>query len=608
MVKNSFFSAQQALYRPGKTLGETIVAPMAYAYYDFTRLTGANAAAISNGNAGLVDQSGNGHTATIVGAPVVRDITINAETIKTLHDESSNAVNMNTTGATFLNTHFDVFIVVQFQDGQPTGTQNLLGGIKPTNIGLNIFLSASGQVGVAYGTTSGFFSWATTGAVFTNGVNETAILRIRVNFASVVQVYKNGTLQGGNFISGTISTPTPSQATTDFTVNMYIGALNNNGVTTTPGGITSILKVGFFPLLIDRLVDYIREYFMDFTWNNWEAKEVHVTAANAATLRANLIATVFNGAGLPALTPTVTTGITGAMHICNTSNITGFSSFDRLIFTKTDVDGFSWPHRVYHGHATTPNGHLVIVNNGHQSDVAAAYESLMSQLGALGYDVAYTAMPKVGDNTTTNPTVPGTSSTGHNQMLSGGLDRVGYNPLELFLFDKISAIDYLESSYTNIYMTGNSGGGWTTVLCAAIDERIRISFPNRGAGLKGFKVREFAGDYEQGPFPAYMWTAAIAGNVLSGPRRETDYNAITYADMLAMGASNGRTVQNQTSQWDDCCFFGNNAIVYKDTIKRLAGELGGRYFHIIDQNISRGPHRFSVFDIANIIHGLEADQ
>lgn len=606
----SFFSKTlEFINDSGQTAGEAFLKESAHVYYDFTQLTGANAASISNGNAGLVDQSGNGHTATIVGSPVVRDVTINAETIKTLHDESTNAINTNINGSTFMQNGFAIFMTIQLQDGQPASTQNLFGGIKPTNIGVNIFLAADGKLGFAVGTTSGFFVWTTANAVFTNGVNDTCNLMFRVNFNTEVVIWKNGVNLNGSFTTGAISTPTPSQIPTDFTTNFYVGALNNNGTTTSVGGITSIFNFAITPIFFTVAPAFqlhaIIEELTKWSWQNWQAKEIHVTSANASTYRSNLISTLFNGGALPTMSPTVTTGVTGAIHICNTSNISNFSSWDRLTFTTTDIDGATWSHKVFHGHTSqTPNGKLLIVNNGHQSDVAAAYEDLMERSGSYGYDVAYTAMPVVGDNTETSAKVTSTSSTGHNQMLSNGLDQVGYNPLELFLFDKIAAINYLNGSYSQIIMTGNSGGGWTTVLCAAVDERIDISIPNRGVGVRSMKVKETNIDFEQGGMPSFTWTPAILGSTVSGTRQYTNYTNITYYDMLALGTTSGRIVQRQSHNNDDCCFHGTMSWIWMDTLKTLAASLGGEYHNIIDFKPGTATHQFSYSDINNIFHLL----
>lgn len=605
----SFFAKTlEFVNESGRTSGHSVIRDNAHSYYELTKLTGSNGAAISNGNAGLVDQTGNGHTATIIGTPVIRDVTINAVTTKTLHDESTNAINTNTTGATFLHESFEVYIVIQMQDGQPVATQNLLGGIKPTNIGLNIYVDTAGKIGVALGTTSGFFNFITTAAVFVNGVNDTACLRIRVAYGSTVSVYKNGVNQPGTFSAGTINTPTASQVPTDFTTNMYIGALNNNGTTTSNVAINSIFKVLFISLLSssdDFQMNAVQEELMDFTYSDWQTKEIHVTAANYTTYRTNLISTLFNGGSLPTISPTVTTGITGVIHICNTTNITNDASWDRLTFATTDIDGATWSHKCYLGHTNqTPNNKLLIINNGHASDVASAYESLMSQALGYGYDVLYTSMPVVGDNTETSAKVTSTSSTGHNQMLSNGLDQVGYNPIELFLFDKISAVNYLDSSYDEIYMTGNSGGGWCTVLCAAVDERIKISIPNRGVALRSMKYRETGIDFEQGGMPSYTWTPSILGSLTCGTRQYTNFTDITYFDMIALCTTNGRIVQRQSHFADDCCFVGSTSFVWADIMKTLAGTLGGEFHNIIDFNNIRASHRFSTYDISNIFHIL----
>lgn len=586
------------------TTGVYYLERQAYLYYDFTRLTGTTGSSISNGNAGLVDYSGNGHTATIVGTPQVLDYTLNAEVIKTLRDTGTEAVNTNTPGADFLNGDFTVYILFQSSDGQIAATYNLLGGIHPTNIGLNVFVNTSGNVGLVYANSSGSFTLLTNTAPINNGLTNPILLRFSISFSTdTASVYKNGVLQTSSFSAGTIVGIDPTLSSTEFTTDIYIGTLNNNGTPGTNSNTNSIFSVAITPL--DVGPTYIEEAMMSITWKDWEEKEVHVTAANVATERATAISNLYNGGSLPTITPTVTTGISGAIHICNTSNITHASSWDRLTFDTTDVDGFTWSHKCYLGHTDeTPNGKLIIVNNGHASDVASGYEALMSIALARGYDVLYTAMPVVGDNTETNPTITSTSSTGHNQILSGGLDRVGYNPLGLFLFDKFSAINYLDASYSEIIVNGNSGGGWTSCWLGALDERVTYTFCNRGVKLRSFKWNETSIDYEQGGMPGFTWDSALAGTTTSGTRLYAHYTTTTYFDLLAMCASSGRKVYTLTHATDTCCFIGTVSWVWMDTLKSLCGQMGGEYHNRIDFNSSRATHGFSQKDIDDMFHAL----
>lgn len=605
----SFFAKTLEFINEAKEVaGRSTLAKTAHIYYDFTQLTGANGAAISNGNVGLNDLSGNGHHATIVGTPVVRDLTVSAEVIKTLQDSSTNCVNTGVTGATFMGADFDIYFVLQSADGLPdAATMSICGGIHPTNIGPNVYLDTSGFLGINFGTTSGVLNYRTTSAVWGNGVTNPALFRIRFSYTNTnIEIYKNGVLLTAGYVSGSFASITGSQVATDFTTNIYIGALNNNGTPTSNPNTSSFLKFAIVTgqASTGAATNQTSEALMDFSWADWESKEIHITSGNAATLRSDFIADIFNGGSLPTLSPTVTSSHTGAIHICNTAQLTGFSSVDKLSFSKNDVDGFAWTNICYLIFASSPNGKLFINNLGHASDSVAQHEAMMNRALSYGYDVLFTSMPVVGDNVEANPTITSTSSGAHNQMLSGGLDRVGYCPVELFFFDKFSAINYLNANYSSIVCAGNSGGGWAACIMGALDERIDSTFIIRGAKLRSFKFAETSSDYEQGGMPSYIWTDAILGTILPGTRLYQFYSDVTYYDLMALGATSGREVWNLSHQLDTCCFGGTVGWVWMDSLKSIAGQLGGSYHHIIDFKPGTATHQYSYYDINNVFHAL----
>src|SRR5437016_10127528 len=71
--------------------------------------------------------------------------------------------------------------------------------------------------------------------------------------------------------------------------------------------------------------------------------------------------------------------------------------------------------------------------------------------------------------------------------------RFFYKPL-------VVAMNYVEDHYTyeSVYMTGLSGGGWTTTVYAALDPRIERSYPVAGSAPNYLRVGyEGLGDVEQ---------------------------------------------------------------------------------------------------------------
>ena len=71
--------------------------------------------------------------------------------------------------------------------------------------------------------------------------------------------------------------------------------------------------------------------------------------------------------------------------------------------------------------------------------------------------------------------------------------------LRFFLEPEIVSLNYLllKSNYQDVNMVGLSGGGWTTNLLAAIDDRIKFSFSVAGSMPLYYRSDASMGDIEQ---------------------------------------------------------------------------------------------------------------
>lgn len=142
------------------------------------------------------------------------------------------------------------------------------------------------------------------------------------------------------------------------------------------------------------------------------------------------------------------------------------------------------------------NGTLVIVHQGHVATLTAiGVDTLIAELFAAGYAVVGCLMPDLAHHD-------------------------GSIPLANFLRPVHAAINHAFATLPTlkkVCMTGLSGGGWTTTLCAALDRRIVRSIPVAGS-LPLYMTG--ARDWEQ------TW---IAG---------TGYS---YLDLYILAASHART-------------------------------------------------------------------
>lgn len=139
------------------------------------------------------------------------------------------------------------------------------------------------------------------------------------------------------------------------------------------------------------------------------------------------------------------------------------------------------------------------------------------------------------------------------------------HPLRPFLEPVATSLNYAlaQKAYSEVIMAGLSGGGWTTVLYAAMDPRIQRSYPVAGTLPEYLRpvVKNSIGDYEQ---------------TLPGL-------SVGYIDLYLMGASEGREQFQVQIRHDPCCFSGDLAHTYRPFVERRADELGGQFGLVIDE-------------------------
>src|SRR3989442_3598257 len=135
---------------------------------------------------------------------------------------------------------------------------------------------------------------------------------------------------------------------------------------------------------------------------------------------------------------------------------------------------------------------------------------------------------------------PGDCTGGHDAMFQ--LSTPG-SPIKYFLEPTVLSLNYLQRrsrsdhfpKYRAFHMIGLSGGGWTTTIYAAIDPRIRCSFPVAGT------------------IPLYLRTGGSVGD-----REQFEpsfYRIAGYPDLYVLGAhGRGRKQVQVLVRRDDCCF------------------------------------------------------
>ena len=183
---------------------------------------------------------------------------------------------------------------------------------------------------------------------------------------------------------------------------------------------------------------------------------------------------------------------------------------------------------------------LFIYHQGHDGDFVLGAGQIAGFVGN-GYSVLAFSMPLLGMNANPFPAA--------NHIYFAQYER----PLQYFVRPVTAVLDYIADSYASVYMTGLSGGGWTTVLAAATDSRITKSYPVAGSVpmyMRWVSPATDGGDYEQFLQPFY--------------------SQFSYLDLYVLGSANGRQLQI-SNYWDPCCFGGDESRRYMPYVRDVTG-------------------------------------
>lgn len=309
------------------------------------------------------------------------------------------------------------------------------------------------------------------------------------------------------------------------------------------------------------------------------------TPEAAEALRARLVDRVWGGQGLPVGRgfDTVERGVTEP-RLADA----GAARIDRLVLTL--------PHGFvaigYHMVPQAPSGRLVLYNHGHvgtlfsEEAVAAAARFL-----AAGHAVTAFSMPLIPPNEAPaalpapeHGLVPNT--LGHDGFAF--LETDAFSPVRLFVEPLVVAASHgLAEGYRDVAAVGISGGGWTVTLAAALDARIRASFPVAGS------------------LPAYL--LALPPN-RPGDWEQTDadvYRIADYLDLYVLGAAGaGRRQVQILNQFDGCCFRGVGARGYAPAVRAAAAASGGAWDLLI---LPEQEHRIAPQAFDRILAELSGD-
>ena len=242
------------------------------------------------------------------------------------------------------------------------------------------------------------------------------------------------------------------------------------------------------------------------------------------------------------------------------SELNNLESIDELtIEMKHGVNSI-----VYLFKPSISNDELIIYHQGHRGDFIEGKETIAYFL-EKNYSVIAFSMPLLGMNSQPVVDIPQFGKIkiqSHNQFEL--LETETFTPIKFFVEPIILTINYLENNYdfNSYHMVGISGGGWTTTLAAAIDDRISQSFSVAGSYPMFLRsdTKNF-GDYEQHNLELYK----IAN----------------YLDLYVLASvGDDRKFIQIFNMHDPCCFGGTAFEEYEDDIIATVKTFDNGYFKV----------------------------
>ena len=222
------------------------------------------------------------------------------------------------------------------------------------------------------------------------------------------------------------------------------------------------------------------------------------------------------------------------------------------------------------------NEKLILYHQGHGGDFILGQDTIQFFLNR-NFTVLASTMPLVGMN---NQPIVEIDGLGKMKLISHEqlrlLETNNFNPMKLFLDPIRINLNFIEMEYDfkQYSMIGLSGGGWTTVIYSAIDERISDSFSVGGSMPFYLRVNDRdIGDYEQTNIELYQ--------------------NVNYLELYVLGAyGDGRKHIQIFNKNDPCCFSGDGNETYEFVIKDRILQLGKGNFQIFIDD-SHKEHKIS---------------
>ena len=237
-----------------------------------------------------------------------------------------------------------------------------------------------------------------------------------------------------------------------------------------------------------------------------------------------------------------------------------------------------------------PNEKLILYHQGHGGDFLLGKDTIKFFLDR-NFTVFAMTMPLLGMNNQPVVEIDGIGKiklNSHNQLRL--LEANDFNPMKLFLDPIQINLNFLDKEYNfkRYSMIGLSGGGWTTVVYSAIDERISDSFSVASSMPFYLRVDDRdMGDYEQ--------------------RNIELYQNVNYLELYVLSAyGDGRKHIQIFNKNDPCCFSGNGYETYEFVIKDKISQIGKGNFQIFIDD-THNQHKISDHTLRLVHENISLD-
>ena len=233
-----------------------------------------------------------------------------------------------------------------------------------------------------------------------------------------------------------------------------------------------------------------------------------------------------------------------------------------------------------HFHPARPNGGLVIYHHGY-AGTYTGNARVIERLVAEGYAVMALNLMAYGDNTGTLKAPDGTDLNLHFD-----LDKID-RPLR-YHFEPVVRAPELCRAKLRLPLDRYDGvfrGGFTTAVVAALDTRVRRSYPIAGV------------------YPIYLRDGQdVLAN--GSPYYKPMLDAANYLDMFVLGVDGRARRQMQIfNRFDRCCFNNVKGRLYVGPVRAAADAIGGGAFEVVIDE-THADHKVSSFALDRVVEDM----